>query len=515
MVIARWFILSLLTIGVLSISWTGSPYQFVKINSDTQQNLDEMRILSIIHDPILIGSDADFAAQAGIEGWSGDGSESTPYVIQQLDISDDEDCIHIENTTSYFIISGCELTSPLYRNGYGIFLKNATNGVISNCVVHLKSIGIYIDYNSDYTGISFNAIYDNYDAIKIFHAKYCQVIWNAITLNGKGIDIYSDDCFIGYNSIAHCSGAYGYGIDAYASDRLQVIHNTFYNNSLYDFNADISAYMTVAHNVFDDGIWFSDVRDLSDVIITFENNTLDGREIGYFLNRNNQQININQYSEVIVVNCTNLVLHSGDIYGAYFGYSYKCVLERSYVHGSPYIGVAIEESQKCNVTSNVIYENHLIGIHLEYSHNCTISLNSVFHNNPEEKSDCGGISIDHYSTYNIVFANAIGWNFGNAVDRGRGGDIRNNNTWDDGVSIGNWWDDYSGHGQYLIPGNEGSVDRYPSKLNDIVQTIFTEPLTPGDGNGGDSPDFVLLVTVVGAGLVVIIVVILLVTRKRV
>jgi hypothetical protein len=36
------------------------------------------------------------------------------------------------------------------------------------------------------------------------------------------------------------------------------------------------------------------------------------------------------------------------------------------------------------------------------------------------------------------------------------------NTWDDGVSIGNFWGDYSGTGLYWIAGQAQSVDRFPN-----------------------------------------------------
>ncbi len=38
------------------------------------------------------------------------------------------------------------------------------------------------------------------------------------------------------------------------------------------------------------------------------------------------------------------------------------------------------------------------------------------------------------------------------------------NSWDDGVSLGNYWGDYDGTGVYTIPGSTGSVDRYPRKM---------------------------------------------------
>jgi ABC-type phosphate transport system substrate-binding protein len=55
-----------------------------------------------VHGTIRIDGDTDFATQAGIEGWSGDGSETNPYIIENYDINGTGNgtCIYIGNTTS-------------------------------------------------------------------------------------------------------------------------------------------------------------------------------------------------------------------------------------------------------------------------------------------------------------------------------------------------------------------------------------------------------------------------------
>lgn len=62
------------------------------------------------HDPILIVNDTDFADQAANEGWSGDGSSSTPYLIEDYLINGSAgNGIEIIDTTVYFVIHSCEL----------------------------------------------------------------------------------------------------------------------------------------------------------------------------------------------------------------------------------------------------------------------------------------------------------------------------------------------------------------------------------------------------------------------
>jgi parallel beta-helix repeat protein len=98
------------------------------------------------------------------------------------------------------------------------------------------------------------------------------------------------------------------------------------------------------------------------------------------------------------------------------------------------IGVLMYTTSECNLTSNLIAYNTVIGVSLSFG----CSMNHIFNNriafNQEE------------SIHEDV----------NAQDDGY------DNLWDDNVSVGNEWGDYSGIGVYAIPGSAGSIDRYPS-----------------------------------------------------
>ncbi len=68
------------------------------------------------------------------------------------------------------------------------------------------------------------------------------------------------------------------------------------------------------------------------------------------------------------------------------------------------------------------------------------------------------------TVYRNVF---VGNHMFNAYDTG-------SNFWDDGVSVGNWWDDYAGPGYYYIPGGF-SVDRYPSTYLPTTPILSSPP----------------------------------------
>jgi len=64
-----------------------------------------------IHKPIHIDGDVEFRKMAIKEGWKGDGTYSTPYIIENLCINGRRHiyCISIKNTNVYFIIKNCIL----------------------------------------------------------------------------------------------------------------------------------------------------------------------------------------------------------------------------------------------------------------------------------------------------------------------------------------------------------------------------------------------------------------------
>ncbi|MHA2071247.1 MAG: hypothetical protein ACW985_05620, partial [Candidatus Thorarchaeota archaeon] len=84
-------------------------------------------IAAVPHDPIVIIGDANFSDTASAEGWSGDGSLGSPYIIENLEIilgPSPTAAISITDTRVHFIIRECYLTGPLATPSYGVHLEN-------------------------------------------------------------------------------------------------------------------------------------------------------------------------------------------------------------------------------------------------------------------------------------------------------------------------------------------------------------------------------------------------------
>ncbi|OLS26074.1 MAG: hypothetical protein ThorAB25_21700, partial [Candidatus Thorarchaeota archaeon AB_25] len=98
---------------------------------------------------------------------------------------------------------------------------------------------------------------------------------------------------------------------------------------------------------------------------------------------------------------------------------------------------------------------------------------------------------------------------GNALDNGF------DNQWDDGISIGNLWDDFNPHthSQYEILGDAGSVDRYPQTDTEYPTEIpsTSSPTTP---TPTESPQQQWIVIIAVIGVVGVCLVILVIRLKR-
>ena len=122
-------------------------------------------------------------------------------------------------------------------------------------------------------------------------------------------------------------------------------------------------------------------------------------------------------------------------------------------------GIYLNDETNVQVIGNLISGATYCGISLGASHsvnNSVIQDNRIF-------SNYIGVYIFR-GQHNTLYGNAFGEHISSAaVDNGE------YNSWDDGVSEGNYWYDYSGEGVYHIK-YEDAVDRYPRQM-----MIFDDP----------------------------------------
>ncbi|MFW9967876.1 MAG: NosD domain-containing protein, partial [Candidatus Thorarchaeota archaeon] len=244
----------------------------------------------------------------------------------------------------------------------------------------------------------------------------------------------------------------------------------------------------------------------------FTDNTVNGKELGYFLNLNHTTIDGSSYGQVIIAECRNLTIENAELHSAGVLAAYAdnitisdCIivdsidgvnvhecnnftLKNSIISNSTGYGVYFNILNGCILVNNIISWSSLFGIHFRNARDCLIINNTVsrngdyggicigtgdymsFLNNTITDNEGVGISLGVYA-YNIsVYYNLIGWNGVHNAD-----DYGVDNQWDDNVSCGNWWGDYTGTGTYPIQGTAGSVDKYPQKADILKPTIDHPP----------------------------------------
>jgi parallel beta-helix repeat protein len=157
-----------------------------------------------VRDPIRINGNTDFAAQAAAEGWSGDGSEGNPYIIEgyEIDGTNYEHCIFINNTNVYF-----ELRSNyVHESKYGIYFEKVQNSIIADNIISNHNYSIDFRY-SNRNVISNNTISDNVVlGIHLLKSNNNTISNNTASNQKYGVAIaYSDENIIANNTISNSS----------------------------------------------------------------------------------------------------------------------------------------------------------------------------------------------------------------------------------------------------------------------------------------------------------------------
>ena len=213
------------------------------------------------HDPILIDGNDDLIAQATSEGWPGDGSETNPILIDELNIRDSNVLIEIRNTDLFFLISNCILVDgingiSLYRakNGYifnntihntvggnnernGILLADSDKNIISNNTCYNIEFAITLDSNADENIISSNSLHDNINPIMASGSNNI-ITNNNIFNNNMGISLYESKFItFSFNLVKNNSG---YGVDLQSCENSIFTQNSIEGNSVGFFLGDSS-----------------------------------------------------------------------------------------------------------------------------------------------------------------------------------------------------------------------------------------------------------------------------------
>ncbi len=364
------------------------------------------------HAPITITSDADFSSQ----GWPGSGTKTDPYVIADLNITSDETLISISDTAAHFVVTGCLLVEQ--GSVSALYVRNATNGRIEQCVVVGGYAGIYVSESSNNT-LADNVVSEATSrCIYLYQSSNNTVIENNVSESSTGIYLRQS-----YNNTVlnnTVSGMSWDGISLSQCTDNALIENKVLDCSRKGISLSSSGNNTLSANVLTrDGIGI-DGSGLSYYIHSiYPSNTVNGMPVGYLLNLDGVVIDGSQYGQVILVNSTATTIRDG-------------------VFANASVGLEIAYSTDSWVVNNTITGNQWYGMWVVYSSHNTLSNNTVS-GNPSY-----GIQITHSSSYNRVENNTISGNeyFGLDVSGGSGNNVTRNTirqNSDGGIRLASWY----------------------------------------------------------------------------
>jgi parallel beta-helix repeat protein len=437
--------------------------------------------------------------------------------------------INCENVTIYDINIELDLSFRFTDyvnveniNNLTFYSSYSDNITLTNSIIN----GSYVSFSSSDNVTVENNQFNN-ATLNIKYGQYYNIVNNEIS--GENVFLFNvRDLLLHDNKITNCER----GLDAHGIWDASIVNNTFEN--IYEEGIIISGFYSVvfSNNTLLNcprGVYLQRGNLEQFLSLNFENNYVDGKLIGFYVNLEDVIFDTGDYAQLYFVNCTNLtvkdlifsdasvclqilfcnrstinnVTFSNAFNGIYAEdtsnleitnnlcnnivnvgiYTFRCIA--TYIENNTCInsrtGISLEQSHLSEITNNTCQDN-LYGIDVSYSNNCTLDWNSLINNtfsgiilfssdyciityNLLENNYYWGISLNSHSDFNQIYYNAFfnnNWQELEVEYTSQAFDEGQNNNWYDVVSMeGNFWDSWTGSGEYELDGDVYNSDPYP------------------------------------------------------
>lgn len=316
--------------GVVLISLTMTELRPIATDLAPQQTVRGLHTPGP-HAKILIDGNADFASQASSQGWSGDGSPGTPYVISDYVIRSPYDpAVFIIDTNVHFIIENVTVRDT--RPSEGFKLYNVTNGELRNNMAINASAG-FVLYSAPNNILSGNTAINCSDIG--FSAYYSQ---NNNLINNTAKNIYGSGANGFYlsnspnnnliNNTARDCDTTGFKLDGSSNNILNNNTALFNKQGFYISGSDNTLTKNTARSNVDDGFKLQSCSLNTLIHNTATLNDLDGFRLDN-ASQNALISNIatdNTYNGFSLINASqNILVHNtatnNDDYGLHLTYS--------------------------------------------------------------------------------------------------------------------------------------------------------------------------------------------------
>ncbi len=316
----------------------------------------------------IVGDDA-LNNTAQIEGWSGNGTETNPFIIENLQIDGedfDDHCVQFRHTRLYFIIRNCFIGNTTMAC---LRMFNVSNVIVVNTIFENGNNGIQ-QLTCENILIMNNTCLQNQRGINIRGGSTnIDIINNTCTSNGDGIWIWENS---DYNNVINntCSwnnnGIYVEDI----SSNTQLIGNICTNNTQNGLWTENANYQNIVDNVCNDnGVDGLVVENSYETNIT--ENTCSGN--------GNNGIYVLRYADMVLVS-NNTCNSNSDNGIAIDNQCNNTILSSNNCTDNTEDGIYVKSSQNIEITDNELMENDA-GVHLYLCSAITIFLNNITNSN--------------------------------------------------------------------------------------------------------------------------------------
>jgi parallel beta-helix repeat protein len=331
------------------------------------------------------------------------------YFYSQTGISIDADAygqVVLANCVAVDVYNG-----TISNTSQSVVLGYCTDCEVSNLTAYYSGLGVYLE-GSETCIVRDSNLYGNYAFGGIWFDESLQthVTGTTVVNSSRGIYGYlSPGSQLTGNSIHNSTGM---GLAIGGSAQSRIVGNTVSNTS-------------------EECVYVADSSECEFLDNSISGSTIDGLVFAR-----------SDYS-----NITDNSIHDNGGPGIHLSDSDFCAASGNRVYRNER-AFAINGNVNCTLYYNDIYENGR-GLYFAGAHNNSILYNKITFNTR-------GIQVEGPCQNNTIYGNVLAWNtFRNAEDGS------STTRWDDGVSLGNQWSDYSGTGTYTIPGTASNVDRFP------------------------------------------------------
>lgn len=277
----------------------------------------------------------------------------------------------------------------LHHNSDGIVLEASSNCVLLNNSVHDNGVGIrvvpWMESQSNMNYLINNTIYDNNQyGIEVRECENITATSNEIYGNGEiGLLLYdSHNCEVTGNKINENPSG---GVKLQGCSNCTLSNNTLGNNWIGVYLSE-SCDCTLSNNLLqNNGVSVSTADSWPGHFChEFDNNSVNGRPLGYFWAEEDRVIDASSYGQVILGNCTNVTIQHGAFTnattGITLGFCADCEVGNSSVSNCAAVGLHIIMSDNCSLLNNSIDDNSPFGVVLYESSLSTLSDNIMENN---------------------------------------------------------------------------------------------------------------------------------------